>query len=287
MTTVAVCQAPLAIGDIDGNRAALRKTVNEAASAGARIIVVPELANSGYLFANAEEARSLAEPLDGTLVTAWAEDARRNHAVIAAGFCELGHDGQLFNSAVLVDGSGVRAHYRKTHLWDREKLIFTPGHAPPPVVTTNHGRIGLMICYDLQFPEWVRLPALQAADLLCIPTNWPREPRPEGERPVEIVRAQASASVNRMFIAVADRVRPERGVEWVGGSVIIDPRGWPIGGPRPEHDAGVILADCQLGQARDKSVSKRNDVHADRRQHLYSGLLSPAKGITGGIENPR
>ena len=79
----------------------------------------------------------------------------------------------IYNSAAVVDSSGVRAVYRKTHLWDRERLIFTPGAELPPVVETAHGRIGVLICYDLEFPELPRSLALRGADLICAPVNWP------------------------------------------------------------------------------------------------------------------
>jgi 5-aminopentanamidase len=129
-----------------------------------------------------------------------------------------------------------------------------------------------MICYDLEFPEWVRLPALAGARLLCVPANWPALARPEGERPIEVVRAQAAASTNRMFVAVCDRTGVERGVDWVGGSVIIDPDGWPLAGTDPGCHEITIAADCELGSAADKRISERNDVLTDRRPALYGGV---------------
>ena len=99
-----------------------------------------------------------------------------------------GDDGLVYNSAALVSPDGVLAVYRKAHLWDAEKLVFTPGDAPPPVVDLPFGRVGLMICYDLEFPEWVRLAALAGADLIAAPVNWPAMPVPAGERPCDVVR---------------------------------------------------------------------------------------------------
>jgi predicted amidohydrolase len=269
---VACCQIHITVGDADGNRVRVRRAVEAAAAAGARIVVVPELANSGYVFTDAAEARSLAEPADGPTVSGWAELARRLDVIVIGGFCELDPDGKVRNSAVVVDAGGVRALYRKAHLWDREKLVFTPGDAAPPIVDTAHGRIAVMICYDLEFAEWIRLPALRGAQLLCAPVNWPRLPRPAGERPSEIVRVQAAAATNRMFIAVADRIGDERGVGWVGGTVIVDPDGWPIGGLELDREMTVV-ADLDLETARDKRLSEHNDVHADRRPELYGGNL--------------
>jgi predicted amidohydrolase len=94
---------------------------------------------------------------------------------------ELSDDDRLYNSAALVDGSGTRALYRKAHLWDTEKLIFTPGDATPPVTDLGFGRVGLMICHDLEFQEWARLAALGRADIIAAPVNWPAT-GPSGRR---------------------------------------------------------------------------------------------------------
>jgi predicted amidohydrolase len=267
LTTVACCQAALAVGDGEGNRARVAAAVHAAAARGADVVVVPELANSGYVFRDAAEAESLAEPVTGPTVTGWAELARRLGVVLVGGFCERGA-GALYNSAVLVDPTGVCAVYRKAHLWNCEKLVFTPGEAAPPVVETHVGRIGVLVCYDLEVPEWVRLPALAGADLLCAPVNWPAFPRPEGERPAEVVRVQAAAAVNRMFVAACDRAGAERGVDWVSASVVVDPDGWPLALSTQRED--VVLATCRLADARNKRISEHNDVHADRRPKLYS-----------------
>jgi 5-aminopentanamidase len=269
-TIVACCQVSLRVGETEANRAACRAAIAGAAEEGADIVVVPELANSGYVFANAEEARRCAEPLDGETVTEWTDLARAHGLVVVGGLCEVDDGGVLRNSAVIIDGDGVRAVYRKAHLWDREALVFEPGANRPPVVDTAHGRLGVMVCYDVEFPEWVRLAALDGAELLCVPTNWPLEPRPEGERPAEVVRVQANASVNRMFVAACDRAGAERGVEWVNGTVIAGPDGFPLAGPVCADRAVTLLARCDLSDARVKRTSDRNDAMADRRPELYA-----------------
>jgi predicted amidohydrolase len=169
----------------------------------------------------------------------------------------------------MIDAQGLRAVYRKAHLWDGENEIFSAGNDAPPVVDTVHGRIGMLICYDLEFPEWVRLPALAGADLLCAPVNWPDGPRPLTERPAEVVRVQANASVNRMFIAACDRHGHERGVSWVQGSVIVDADGYPLAGPAEQGGEQILLATLNLAEARNKRISARNDLHRDRRPPLY------------------
>ena len=126
-TVVAVAQLALAVGELDANRETARAAVAEAAAAGARLVVLPELSDSGYVFSGADEARSLASPASGMTLREWRSLAARHDLTIADGFCELGPDGKLYNSAAIVDASGTRAVYRKAHLWDAEKKIFTPG----------------------------------------------------------------------------------------------------------------------------------------------------------------
>ena len=235
-----------------------------------QIVLFPELASSGYVFESLDEARSCGEPSDGPTVSAWVVGAAHFGMVVIGGFAELGDDGSLYNSAAVVGPDGLLAVYRKTHLWDREKLWFTPGSEPPPVVETPFGRIGVAVCYDLYFPELTRGLALAGADLIALPANLPLFPRPEGERPVEIALAQATAHVNKVWVAVCDRAGPERGVEWTGASCIVDPDGWLAAGPVRDYGFGLIGADCELERSRNKAWSERNDVVGDMRPELYS-----------------
>jgi predicted amidohydrolase len=279
MTVIAVAQLAPVIGDPGANRRAAASAVGEAAAAGARLVVLPELCDSGYVFAHAGEARGLATAAGGSpTLRHWQQLAAAHATVIVGGFCELGDDGILYNSAALVDASGTRAVYRKAHLWDREKLVFTAATAPPPVVSLPFGRVAVVICYDLEFPEWVRLPALDGADLIAAPVNWPAAPRPAAERPAELVKAQADASTNGVFVAVADRCGTERGVEWIGGSIIIGFDGYPVAGPVVADHPAVLIADCDLARARDKRISGHNDLLADRRPGLYSPVTSGDDG---------
>ena len=269
---VSCCQVAPALGDPAANRELAADAISHAAAQGASVVVLPELVSSGYVFEDRAEAEASAEAADGATVTLWARLAADHGVVIVGGFCETTAAGELFNSAALVDPGGLRCVYRKAHLWDKERLLFTPGSTAPPVIPTPFGRIAVMICYDLEFPEWVRLPALDGAQLLCAPVNWPAFPRPDGERPAEIVRVQADAAVNRMFIAACDRTGEERGVQWVGGSVIVDADGWPLACAAPAAGPAIIAAECRLDDALDKAISPISNVHADRRPELYGRL---------------
>jgi predicted amidohydrolase len=266
---VACRQLAPAVGELDANRRLTREAVREAVDAGARLIVLPELSTSGYVFESSGEARACAEPVDGPSLEAWSEEAAHGDAIVVGGFCELGEDGQLYNSAAVVDGGGVLRVYRKVHLWDRERLVFAPGRECAPVLETRVGRIGVGVCYDLNFPEVARGLALAGADVVVIPANQPRFPRPPGERPMEITLAMATAHLNHVFVALCDRCGPERGVEWVGASVVCDEWGWLLAGPPAGFGPALILADCEFARARDKAWNERNDVFGDRRPDLY------------------
>jgi 5-aminopentanamidase len=274
-TVIAVAQLAITIGEPDANRKAAAAAVTEAAAAGARLVVLPELSDSGYVFGAdpgpaVAEASSLASAADDSItLRQWHALAAEHGLIIVGGFCERGADGRLYNSAAVVDASGTRVVYRKAHLWDKEKLVFTPGDAAPPVIETAIGRVALMICYDLEFPEWVRLAALSGADLIAAPVNWPYAARPAGERPAEVIKAQAAAATNGVFVAVADRCQDERGVSWISGSLIVGPDGYPLAGPVLQDRTAVLIAACDLPAARDKRLDGDNDLLADRRPALY------------------
>jgi predicted amidohydrolase len=146
--------------------------------------------------------------------------------------------------------------------------VFAVGGEPAPVVATSVGSVGAMICYDLEFPEMVRDVALRGAQIVVAPSNWPLNSPPAGERAPEVVKAQASAAVNRVFVVVADRVGAERGVEWIGGSVVCDVEGYPVAGPASGEET-MLLADLDLTRALAKGVGPHNDAFTDRRPDLY------------------
>jgi 5-aminopentanamidase len=258
MTVVACRQLTPVFGDLAANR---ELTLRAIADARADIVILPELVTSGYMFESREEAAALAIAPDDELFADWA--AAAGEGIVIGGFCERGADGAVYNSAAIVDRSGVLGVYRKLHLWDRERLWFAPGTEAPRVYETRFGRIGVVICYDLEFPELTRMVALAGADLLAVPTNWPLFPRPAGERPSEVVVAMATARLNHMSVACCDRGGTERGQEWTGGTTIVDQDGWVV---------GVERAELDLPAARDKRFTALADALADRRPELYGPL---------------
>ncbi|MFT4137201.1 nitrilase-related carbon-nitrogen hydrolase [Microbacterium sp.] len=270
MTVVASCQFAPDLGEVKANIARGLTLIETASNRGARVVVLPELATSGYVFEDAAEACAASVVADGPELEPWRQAADRMGVVVVAGFCEANGGDRPYNSSVVLVPRAAPVVYRKAHLWDRERLIFFAGDARPPIVDTPVGRISTIICYDLEFPEWVRLPALGGAELICAPVNWPAGVRPDGERPAEVIRVQAEASMNRVAIAVCDRTGVERGVQWTSSSVIVDADGWPRALANPaEAGETILLAEIDLAASRNKRVAEYSDVFGDRRPELY------------------
>lgn len=266
-TRVLCAQLAPRAADLPHNRALTVDAVRGAAARGAGVVVLPELATSGYRI-SAAEAASVAITPEDPLFAEWGRAAPE--AVVVGGFCERGSGGRTHNSAAVVDRGELVAVYRKTHLWDEERMVFTRGDRTPPVLETSRGRIGVLICYDLEFPEMTRKTALGGAELLAVPANWPLVPRPAGERAPEVVIAMAAARVSATAIACCDRSGPERGTSWTGGSCVIGPDGWVRGEIRARAAcAGTACADLDLGASREKRLTERADLFADRRPELY------------------
>ena len=272
MTRVAACQISLNIENPTENIARANKAIADAISQGAQIIVLPELTNSGYAFTSVSEVQERSTTLDGEIIAQWKEVAHKYDVVIVAGLA-LSVESRLYNASVVIDKSGLLGWYAKAHLFGEEHQFFKSGEKPPLVVNTAHGRIATMVCYDVEFPEWVRLAMLDRAVLLAVPTNWPNLGQLIHGTPMEAVRVQAAASVNKMVAVAADRSGAERGHSWVSSSVITDFEGniKAIAHRESEDDVQVLVADVEL--PTDTSITPKNDVRKDRQPDLYSGIL--------------
>lgn len=268
MSRVACSQLAPSIADLAANVELSTAAVRRCVAAGADIVVLPELVTSGYVFASRDEAASVAIGPDDAVFDRWAAELGPD-GVVVGGFCERGDDGTLFNSAALVDRTGVLAVYRKVHLWDREKLVFTAGSTRPPVLETAHGRIGVIVCYDLEFPEWTRTVVLDGADLIAVPTNWPLVERPAGERPPEVVIAMATARINHVAIACCDRAGLERGQQWTRGTTIVDADGWVAASTDEPAD---VCVELDLRASRHKRLTEHAHLLDDRRPELYTSV---------------
>jgi 5-aminopentanamidase len=270
---IACCQIAPQVESPEASAELAREAIAAAVDGGAELIVLPELANSGYVFRTAQEARAAAVPAGGEQIRGWGREAARGGAILVAGFCELAPDGRVFNSSAMVDGDQVLAVYRKLHLWGEEPNWFSPGDAPAPVIATRLGRVGLGVCYDIEFPELTRGLALDGAELIALPANWPFEEPPPGGRAILHGLGAMTAYWSKVFVAVCDRCGTERGVAFEGGSLIAAPNGALLAGPIAGRGAEILYADCDLALARDKRVGAHNDAFSDRRtEHYTSGL---------------
>jgi N-carbamoylputrescine amidase len=273
--TVACIQMEPKIGEKETNVARSLEKIAEAASNGATLIILPELCNSGYVFASRQEAFSLAEPVpDGPTTASWLDAARSLRVTIVAGICERA-EGALYNSAVIVGPDGFVGTYRKVHLWAAENLFFEPGDLGVPVWKTAFGRMAVAICYDGWFPETFRLAALQGADILCVPTNWvPMPDQPANMLMMANILAMGGAHSNSMYIAAADRVGTERDQPFLGSSLIISHTGFPLAGPASKTEEEIIYAEVNLSDARRKRVlNSFNQPLRDRRIDVYDEML--------------
>jgi predicted amidohydrolase len=272
MTRVASCQISLDIDNPAQNIVRANKAIANAISQGAQIIVLPELTNSGYAFTSVAEVQERSTSLDGEIIGAWKDLAHKNDVVIVAGLA-LSVESRLYNASVIIDKSGLQGWYAKVHLFGEEHQFFKSGEKPPLVVNTAHGRIATMVCYDVEFPEWVRLAMLDRAVLLAVPTNWPNLGQLLHGTPMEAVRVQAAASVNKIVAVAADRSGSERGHSWVSSSVITDFEGniQAIAHRESEDEMQILIADVEL--PTDTSITPKNDVRKDRKPDLYNGIL--------------
>ncbi len=261
------------------NRARGLERIAEAAVEGVRIVVLPELTIPGYVL-DAEGLGAVAEPLFGPTFGAWRAIAARENLVVAGGFCEREGD-RLYNSAILVGPDGLLLHYRKLHLFDREKTIFAPGNKGLAVADTPFGRIGLCVCYDLRFVEVLRALALQGAELAAVPTAWvagfDRNPRDAAGLIGQVRGASAQANLDQIYVACASQAGTTRDVHFLGSSMIADPFGEIQAGPLGDDEertlvAGFDPAVVRAAQQRAPLIQPR----ADRRTDVYGLRLGSA-----------
>ena len=252
--------------DWKANADTIRRSVREA---DADLVVLPELALTGYFFDSTEQARALAEPVDGRTTDLLSELAAETGATLVAGFVEAAGE-RLYNSAVVVTPNGRLGTYRKTHLFYEETQHFTPGDTGFPVwtVTDRAGRpyrLGVMICFDWFFPESARALALGGADVIAHPSNLvlPHCPNAMPFRALE----------NGVFTATANRTGSEsngrESLSFIGRSVICSPTAEVLA-EAPDAEAATIRAEIDPHAARDKALNAHNERWADRRPALYA-----------------
>ncbi|HEX6138906.1 MAG TPA: carbon-nitrogen hydrolase family protein [Candidatus Limnocylindria bacterium] len=271
---VAACQIDPKIGEVEANLDLIGRAVTDAAQAGASLAVLPEAAVTGYAYASLAEALPVARTADAMADRVLGSLAETHRLTIICGTLEADAE-DVYNAALVFTADGRRFRYRKMHLpflgVDR---FATPGPDAPTVLEVDGLRIGVLICYDLRFPEAARMCALEGADLIALPTNWPVgvEFHPD-------LFAPARAAENHCYLLAADRVGTERGTTFMGRSLLVDYDGTVLA-RASDTEEELLVGEIDPDAARVTHVRRRPGEHewdtiADRRPGLYQRLLQP------------
>jgi 5-aminopentanamidase len=256
--------------DAAANLAALQSTAQAAAAAGATLLLCPECWLCGYNIGNAVTA--LAESFDGPSAQRIAGIARRNSIAIAYGYAERDASGRDIYNAVQVIGAdgAVLSHYRKTHLFGPcERASYRPGLQFEAPFSLGGFSIGLLICYDVEYPEAVRSLALMGAEVILIPTALTDE---YSAVPDFIVPARSIE--NQVYIAYCNHAGVENGMRFLGRSCLTGMDGKPVAAA----GTGEALIIGDISKLDRDAAAKIYPYHADRRPELYGLLIAGSGG---------
>jgi len=244
--------------------AELEESMATAAGWGVSLLVIPEMAITGYNL-RPDEVKTIAEPTDGALFTAVANLCTRYNMGVVYGYAELGADGNIYNAAQLIDATGkALLNYRKAHLWgDLDRQLFAAGDTLSAVVDFQGWKVSLAICYDAEFPETVRHAAVQGAELVLVPTALMS---PWSDVATRLIPMRAYE--NRLFVAYTNYVGDERGIDYVGHSCIADPNGNLLA---QATDQPVLLS-ATLDRDVLRKAREGLPYLANRRPELYDSL---------------
>lgn len=262
--TLAVGQAAFIPGERTGNLETIAGLAVRAAAAGAELLVLPELATSGY--SAGEALRDLAEPAEGASFARLSEVARERAIGLCYGYPE--RDGEtLYNSAALIGADGrLLANHRKTHLFgDYEAGVFGPGDCPVTLAQVGPLKVALLICYEVEFPELVRAAVLAGAELVVVPTA--TASYGPGSSFARMVVA-SRATENNIFIAYANHCGDDGSHSYMGGSLVAG----PLTDLYAEAGAGPELLTARLGRTRLAEGAATVPYLRDRQPALYRAL---------------
>ncbi|RRJ67276.1 nitrilase [Paenibacillus oralis] len=246
------------------NRQAMAALLREAAAHGAKLIVFPEMASSGYVWESREEISPFVEPIPGPTTNALLEMTSRYDCYAVVGLPELDlKTGAYYNSAVLIGPHGVIGVYRKTHLFAADPRWAREGGEGVQVYHTPLGKIAMLICMDAMYFEPSRLAALQEADIVAFPTNWVGG----GNNPPSNTW-RLRAWENGVNWIAANRSDLERGAQFTGGSGIISPNG-------EVQQSKVSGEGIVYGVVKASGERRRRQLKGRRPQAYQELLLHP------------
>lgn len=260
--------------DRDANRRHGLEAVTRAAGEGAQVICFGELAFEPFYPQRpaTDDVLDLAEPVPGPTTDLFAKRAAELGVVIVLNLFE--RDGaRTFDCSPVIDTDGtLLGTTRMVHITDypcfHERGYYAPGDHGAPVYETAHGRLGVAICYDRHFPEYMRALALGGADVVVIPQAGAVDEWPEGLFEAEL---RVAAFQNGYFTALCNRVGPEPQLTFAGESFVCDPAGRVLA--RAARGTDEIL-HCDLDLAEVPSSHARRLFLPDRRPELYAAWLS-------------
>ncbi|MFQ5711455.1 MAG: carbon-nitrogen hydrolase family protein [Candidatus Geothermarchaeales archaeon] len=239
-------------GDVESNVEKILSLTKLSAKHAANLIVLPELSISGYSFSDRREALKAAVEIPGRITDRISQISKDYGCYVVAGAVEKDGD-KLYNTAFLAGPEGFMAKYRKTHLWNKEKIWCSPGESEYPVLKTRFGNLGIMIGYDGFFPEVPRILTLKGADIIAWPCNWTRQIYPRYICPERALE-------NRVFVVAASGLGTLNGERLVGQSMIVDPLGriLSVGNDRREDYVSFRAMDLVL--SRIKNIDPKTRV---------------------------
>lgn len=273
---VAACQIDPQLGEVDRNLERIERAVAEAAAAGAQLVVLPEAAVTGYVFESLDDALTVAQRAGAVAEQRLADAAVENHVALIVGTLEA-EAREVFNTALILAPDGRRFRYRKMHLpYLGVDRFVTPGQSAPEVYDLAGMRVGILICYDLRFPEAARICALEGADLVALPTNWP-----VGVEFHPGIFAPARAAENHVYLLACDRVGEERGTTFIGRSMLLDCNGKELA-LASDTEEQILVGEVDPDLARQTHHRRIPGEHEwdtinDRRPGLYGRLLQPGR----------
>ncbi|MBI2252869.1 MAG: acyltransferase [Armatimonadetes bacterium] len=247
----------------------LKKVVQVLSKIKKALIVLPELFNTGYLFASKKELNTLGEAIpQGITAQTLIKLAQSSELFIVGGILEKFKD-KFYNSAVLVGPSGLIGVYRKIHLFNNEKKYFSPGDKPLKIYSIKGVKIGIMICFDWFFPETARILALGGAQIICHPANLVLPYCPD---------AMITRSLeNKIFTITANRVGGEKNkgevLSYIGKSQIVSPQGARLAKADSKEEK-LVLIEINPKLANNKKIFKHNHIWKDRRIEFYKDLIN-------------
>jgi predicted amidohydrolase len=274
---LAVVQTSPRIDELHNNLEQIEASLKSLEPSKNKIVVFPEMATTGYFFDSREHLRKFAEAIpEGPTTQALVSLARAYHAYLVVGLPEL-QGNNIFNSAVVVGPDGYITKYRKLHLWSEEKLLYDSGDLGIVVANLPFAKVGIMICYDLWFPEQIRILRLMGADVIAVPAAlvWNDTPAhvKHGYYMANYV-GMTAAHLNQVYLALASQVG-HFGDKWLfGSSFIAGPHGWLLEEPAGDQEPALIQSKVDFTEGkRLRGWGEMDDFDEDRRVDVYGSLL--------------